>query len=121
MTMSGEQLRAFCLDLPAAVEDYPFGRSPDVCTFKVAGKVFALSRLTAPEPLQVSLKCEPQIAVGLRAAYPAIVPGYHLNKRHWNTVTVDGTVPDELIRAMIQDSFDLVVDSLPKQQRIRLR
>ncbi len=118
--LSSDDLRQYCLDLPAVVEDYPFGRSPDLCTFKVAGKVFALSRLTVA-PLQVSLKCDPQIAVGLRGNFPAIVPGYHLNKRHWNTVTLDGSVPDQLVREMVQDSFDLVVDSLPKHQRIRLR
>jgi predicted DNA-binding protein (MmcQ/YjbR family) len=121
MTLSSADVRAYCLDLPDTTEEYPFGRSPEVCTFKVAGKIFLLSWLTAPPPLQVSLKCDPHIAVNLRATYPAVVAGYHLNKRHWNTVTLDGSVPDELVLEMIQDSFDLVVDTLPKHQRIRLR
>ena len=82
------------------------------------GKVFVLSRLTDPTPLRVSLKCDPQIAVGLRSRYPAIIPGYHLNKRHWNTVTLDESVPRELVFEMIQDSFDLVVDKLPRHDRL---
>ncbi|SDP33029.1 Predicted DNA-binding protein, MmcQ/YjbR family [Nakamurella panacisegetis] len=114
-------VRAYCLDLPDVREDYPFGSVPQVCTFKVAGKIFLLSALAAPPPLQISVKCDPEIAVTLRAAYPAVVPGYHLNKRHWNTVSLDGSVPDELVLEMIQDSFDLVVDKLPRHQRIRLR
>lgn len=121
MTISAAALRAYCLDLPAVVEDYPFGRTPETCTFKVLGKIFLVSRLTDPPPLQVSLKCDPQIALGLRAAHPAIIPGYHLNKRHWNTVTLDESVPDQLVYEMIQDSFDLVVDKLPRHDRLRLR
>ena len=120
MTMSGPELRAFCLDLPAATEEYPFDSNPQLCTFKVHGKVFAFCAWERP-PVEVGLKCDPQIALGLRAAYPAITPGYHLNKRHWNTVKLDGTVADELVREMIQDSFDLVVDKLPRHQRLRLR
>ncbi len=121
MTISGTELRAYCLDFPAAVEDYPFDSSPELCTFKVAGKIFAICRLSSAPPLELSLKCDPQIAPALRVTYPAIVAGYHLNKRHWNTVTLDGSVPDELVRELVQDSFDLVVDKLPKHQRIRLR
>ncbi len=96
MTLSGNEIRAYCLDFPGAVEDFPFG--PDVSTFKVEGKIFLLSWLSAPPPLQISLKCDPQIASGLRGAYPAIVAGYHLNKKHWNTVTLDGSLPEELVR-----------------------
>jgi predicted DNA-binding protein (MmcQ/YjbR family) len=121
MVLSSAEVRAYCLDMPDACEDNPFGRSPEVCTFKVAGKVFVLTRLAAPPPLQISLKCDPQIAVGPRSVYPAIVAGYHLNKRHWNTVTIDDSISDDLVRDMIQDSWDLVVDKLSKQQRIRLR
>jgi predicted DNA-binding protein (MmcQ/YjbR family) len=121
MVMSGGELRAYCLDFPATTEEYPFGTNPDLCTFKVEGKVFVFCVLTAPTPLELGLKCDPQIALALRSAYPAIVPGWHLNKRHWNTVTLDGTIADELVREMIQDSFDLVVDTLPKHQRLRLR
>lgn len=118
---SAAAVRAYCIDLPDVREEYPFDSVPKVCTFKVSGKIFLLSALTGPLPLQISVKCDPEIALALRATYPAIVPGYHLNKRHWNTVTIDGTVPDDLVLEMIQDSFDLVVDKLPKHQRIRLR
>ncbi|MET3805211.1 putative DNA-binding protein (MmcQ/YjbR family) [Nakamurella sp. UYEF19] len=121
MPLTTDEIRRFCLDLPAAVEEYPFDSSPELCTFKVVGKVFVFTQLTAPPPLHVALKCDPQIAVALRNSHPAITPGWHLNKRHWNTVTIDGSLPDEQVLEMIQDSFDLVVDSLPKHQRIRLR
>ncbi len=121
MTISAAAVRAYCLDLPDVVEDHPFDRTPEICAFKVHGKIFVLSRLSHPPPLQVSLKCDPQIAMALRAAHPAVAPGYHLNKRHWNTVTLDGSVPDQLVFEMIQDSFDLVVDKLPRHDRLRLR
>ena len=78
--------------------------------------MFALSRLDG-DPLQVSLKCDPELAVRLRAEHPTIIPGYHLNKRHWNTVTLDGSVPDEMVAEMIGDSYALVVASLPKARR----
>ncbi|RNL71069.1 MmcQ/YjbR family DNA-binding protein [Streptomyces sp. I6] len=114
--LTPRRLREFCLEQNAAVEDFPFG--PDVSVFKVAGKVFALSDLAAT-PLTVSLKCDPDEAVRLRAEYPAVVPGYHLNKRHWNTVTV-GELPARMVRELIEDSYDLVVAGLPKAQRLRL-
>ena len=82
--------------------------------FKVAGKMFALSALER-EPLEVSVKCEPELAVELRNSYPAIRPGYHLNKRHWNTITLDGSLSDQLVRDLIEDSYDLVVSALPKR------
>lgn len=81
--------------------------------FKVGGKMFAVSHLDA-EPLQISLKCDPEIALQLRTSYPAIAPGYHLNKRHWNTVTIDGSLPDQMLSELLTDSYDLVVASLPK-------
>lgn len=84
--------------------------------FKVAGKMFALSQLGA-ESLRVSLKCEPDLAQALRGAHEAVIPGYHLNKRHWNTVIIDGSLPDETIRDMIEDSYDLVVSKLPRARR----
>jgi predicted DNA-binding protein (MmcQ/YjbR family) len=111
-------LRRCCLDRPGAIEDFPFG--PQTSVFKVAGKVFAISALKA-DPLKVSLKCEPEVAHQLRSGYPAVQPGYHLNKRHWNTVTLDGTVPDRLVRDMIEDSYDLVVSALPRARREELR
>ncbi|GAA4920539.1 MmcQ/YjbR family DNA-binding protein [Streptomyces coeruleoprunus] len=115
--MTPEQLRAFCLDFNAAVEEFPFG--PETSVFKVAGKMFALSALDG-RPLTVNLKCEPEIAERLRADHPQwIVPGYHMNKRHWNTVTV-GQLPVRMVRELIEDSYDLVVAGLPRAQRLRL-
>ncbi|MEU8619852.1 MmcQ/YjbR family DNA-binding protein [Streptomyces sp. NPDC048623] len=114
--MTPDQLRAFCLDFNDASEEFPFG--PEVSVFKVAGKMFALSWLDA-EPLSVNLKCDPEDAVRLREEHPAIVPGYHMNKRHWNTVTV-GELPDRMVRELVEDSYDLVVAGLPKAVRLRL-
>ena len=115
--MDASALRRLCLGFPGAAEERPFG--PITTTFKVAGKIFALSALEH-EPLSVSLKCEPELAEQLRASYPAIVPGYHLNKRHWNTVTIDGTLPDPFIRDLVEDSYDLVVSALPTRVRDEL-
>ncbi len=110
--MDADALRDFCLGFTGAVEERPFG--PETTTFKVAGKIFAISALER-EPLDVSLKCEPALAEQLRTTYPAIIPGYHLDKRHWNTVKLDGSLPDELVRDLVEDSYDLVVDGLPKR------
>jgi predicted DNA-binding protein (MmcQ/YjbR family) len=107
-------LKALCLGFPGAVEDFPFG--DEVSVFKVGGKMFAASHLDA-QPLQVSVKCDPEIALQLRAVYPAVAPGYHLNKRHWNTVTIDGSLSDQMLSEMLTDSYDLVVASLPKPRR----
>ena len=87
--------------------------------FKVCGKMFAISAL-GRAPLEVSVKSEPELAFQLRASYAAIRPGYHLNKRHWNTVTLDGSLPDELVRDLIEDSYDLVVSALSKRTRTQL-
>lgn len=107
-------LRDYCLSFPGSVETFPFG--PATSVFKVAGKMFALSAL-ARRPLRVSLKCEPRLAEQLREAHPAVEPGYHLNKRHWNTVILDGSVPDQMIKDMIEDSYDLVVSRLSAARR----
>ena len=110
-------MRACCLGQPGAVETAPFGEG--VSVFKVGGKIFAITALERA-PLEVSLKCEPELAVDLRSTYPAVRPGYHLNKRHWNTVTLDGSLPDQLVRDLVEDSYDLVVSALPKRTRARL-
>ena len=115
--VDANQLRRWCIGQPGAIEDFPFG--PEHSVFKVAGKMFALSALDRA-PLEVSVKCEPDLAVALRASYPAIRPGYHLNKRHWNTITLDGSLPDQLVRDLIEDSYDLVVSALPKRVRDQL-
>ena len=112
--MDASELRAWCLQQPGAVEGFPFG--PEHSVFKVGGKMFALSALDR-EPLAVSVKCEPDLAVELRRSYPAIRPGYHLNKRHWNTLTLDGTLPDAFVRDLIEDSYDLIVSALPRRIR----
>ena len=112
--MKPSELRDRCLALPGAEETFPFG--PENSVFKVAGKVFALSRLDA-NPLRVSLKCEPALAEQLREAHAAVIPGYHLNKRHWNTVILDGSLAPRTIGDMIEDSYDLVVSKLPRARR----
>jgi predicted DNA-binding protein (MmcQ/YjbR family) len=112
-----DQVLDLCASLPGAVEDYPFG--DDVAVFKVAGKMFALVSL-AGEPGSVNLKCDPDWALELRALYEAVRPGYHQNKRHWNTVELDGTVEDADLREMIDHSYELVVSRLPRNQRSRL-
>ena len=112
--MDAAELRERCLNLPGSDESFPFG--PGTSVFKVAGRIFAISAL-AREPLEVSVKCDPLIAEQLREAYAAIRPGYHLNKRHWNTVTVDGSVTGQMLGDMIEDSYDLVVSQLPLSRR----
>ena len=116
--MTARSLRKLCLGFPGAFEDFPFG--PEHSVFKVEGKLFAISALKG-SPLKVSLKCEPELAEQLRASFPsAIAPGYHLNKRHWNTVTLDGSVPDAMVRDMVEDSYDLIVAAMPRAVRERL-
>jgi predicted DNA-binding protein (MmcQ/YjbR family) len=115
--MDPTELRDLCLSFTGAEETFPFG--PETSVFKVGGKMFALSQLEA-ESLRVSLKCEPGLAEALRAAHTAVIPGYHLNKRHWNTVIIDGSLPDDAIRNMIEDSYDLVVSKLPRGRRSAL-
>ncbi|MFE4670039.1 MmcQ/YjbR family DNA-binding protein [Streptomyces sp. NPDC056716] len=115
--MTPQELRELCLSFNAAVEDFPFGS--ELSVFRVLGKLFALSSLDA-EPLKVNLKCDPQDAVRLRAEHPGlIVPGWHMNKRHWNTVTV-GDLPGTLVKELVEDSYDLVVAGLPRAERLRL-
>jgi predicted DNA-binding protein (MmcQ/YjbR family) len=115
--MNPAELRDYCLSFAGAEETFPFG--PETSVFKVAGKMFALARLGA-DSLRVSLKCEPALAEVLRGAHAAVLPGYHLNKRHWNTVVIDGSLSDDAISDMIEDSYDLVVSKLPRAHRCAL-
>ncbi|MFJ2234170.1 MmcQ/YjbR family DNA-binding protein [Streptomyces sp. NPDC087859] len=116
--MTPQELRTFCLSFNAAVEDFPF--APEISVFKVLGKMFALSWIGA-SPLKVNLKCDPEDAIRLRGEHEGLIaPGYHMNKRHWNTVRVDGELPDRLVRELIEDSYDLVVAGLPRAERLRL-
>lgn len=103
-----------CLGMPGAEETTPFG--PDVLVYKVAGKMFALA---VPEdvPARMNLKCDPGRALELRDRYEGITAGYHMNKRHWNTVLLDRSVPGPLVREMIEDSYALVVKGLTRKQR----
>ena len=114
--LAHDDLRTACLNKTAAVEEFPFG--PNVRVFKVMGKMFALLPITEPS---ISLKCDPVLAQMQRDTYPVVKPGYHLNKQHWNTVTVDGTISDSEIREMIDHSYDLVVKKLKKVDRLALQ
>ena len=113
--MTNDDLHELCLSFPGASFDHPFG--PETIVYRVAGKLFALAPVDA-DPLRVNLKCEPLLAEQLRDEYPsAVLPGYHMNKQHWNTVIVDGSLEDDLVVTMVEDSYDLIVSSLPKAQR----
>jgi predicted DNA-binding protein (MmcQ/YjbR family) len=103
--MSSAELRRICLAQPGAVEEFPFG--PETSVFKVGGKMFALAALQR-KPLKVSVKCEPELGEQLRGTYAEIEPGYHLNKRHWLTVTCGEAPIDELVRELVAGSYDLV-------------
>ncbi len=107
-------LRRYCLQKKGATDDLPFG--DDALVIKVANKMFALI-MTGNETLSVNLKCDPTLALELRRKYPAITPGYHMNKQHWNTVQLDGNLPDEQILQMVDHSYDLVVKGLKKSDR----
>jgi len=115
--MKVEKIAAFMLAFPESTEEQPFG--PDVDVYKVAGKMFAI--LSPDEtPPALSLKCEPMLALELREEFEAVIPGYHLNKTHWNTVILDGSVSDKEIKAMITHSFEQVVSGMTKTVRQRL-
>jgi predicted DNA-binding protein (MmcQ/YjbR family) len=116
--MELEDAIAHCLSQPHATEETPFG--PEVLVYKVGGKVFAL---TEPDafPATLNLKCDPERALDLRDQFAAIRPGYHMNKRHWNTLTLDGSLPTALVRELIEHSYQLVVRGLPKKARDGLR
>ena len=105
------QFREYCLGKADAIEDLPFG--PDVLVFKVGGKMFALAALDEM-PTTVNLKCDPDLALDLRDRYEQVTPGYHMNKKHWNTVEIETGIPDGDLRKMIDHSYDLVANSLPK-------
>ena len=109
-----EVLRDYLVSKPGAYEDFPFDNVTLV--IKVGGKMFALTDITE-DPLRVNLKCDPLKAEILREQHAAVIPGYHMNKRHWNTVILDDSLPDNVIFAMIDESYDLVVAGLPRAKR----
>jgi predicted DNA-binding protein (MmcQ/YjbR family) len=115
--MNIETLREYCLSKKAVTEDFPFGETTLV--FRVRNKIFLLVALDTA-PLQFNAKCDPEKAMELREKYHAIKPGYHMNKKHWNTVIIDGSVSTRLLKEMIDDSYDLIVKSLPKNLREEL-
>jgi predicted DNA-binding protein (MmcQ/YjbR family) len=112
-----EDVLNFCSTFPGAVEDYPFG--DEVAVFKVGGRMFALIMLDG-DPGFVNLKCAPELALELRARHWAVRPGYHANKKHWNSVDLDGSIDNDDLRDMIEHSYGLIVDALPRAQRERL-
>jgi predicted DNA-binding protein (MmcQ/YjbR family) len=112
--MDIETLRAYCMAKKAVVETFPFGDTTMV--FKVAGKMFLLVSL-ASSPLQFNAKCDPDKVIELREQHDAIQPGYHMNKQHWNTIIIDGRLPNALLRELIDESYELIVQSLPKKAR----
>jgi predicted DNA-binding protein (MmcQ/YjbR family) len=114
--MDLEDFRESCLTKPDATEGTPFGE--DTLVFKAAGKIFALASLDAV-PSRVNLKCDPDLALELRDRYEDVTPGYHMNKKHWNTVELSGRIPDAELLRMIDHSYDLVVASLPKKRNSR--
>ncbi len=103
--MNIEMLREYCLSKPEATESFPFGE--DTLVFKVRGKMFALANLDGD--LRINLKCEPSLALDLREKYPSVLPGYHMNKKYWNTICADGTVPDQMIFSWIDHSYEQVL------------
>lgn len=111
--MDRQTLDDYCLSRRAATREFPFG--DDVAVYKVMGKMFAL--IPVGGALSISLKCDPVRAEMLRATYPAVTPGYHLNKRLWNTVTPDGSIPDDEVLELIDHSYEEVVAGLTKAQR----
>ena len=102
--MDIESLRDYCISKKGVTEDFPFG--DDTLVFKVNSKIFALVNLEG-EP-GINLKCDPALALELREQYPSVTPGYHMNKKHWNTVSLDGTIADSVVKDMIDHSFNLV-------------
>jgi predicted DNA-binding protein (MmcQ/YjbR family) len=111
--MNIELIREYCLSKPLVTESFPFG--DDTLVFKVLGKMFVLMNLDGE--LSVNLKCDPEKAIQLREEYSAVLPGYHMNKRYWNTVMIDGSVSLTIIKEWIDHSYEEVVKSLPKNKR----
>ncbi len=108
--MTADDIRKYCLKKSGKItEGFPFGE--DVLVFKVNGKVFLLLMIDE-RPLSMNLKCDPELAIELRERYESVRPGYHMNKKHWNTVTLDGSIPPAEVKKMIDHSYELVVRSL---------
>jgi predicted DNA-binding protein (MmcQ/YjbR family) len=111
--MNIEEFREYCLSKPATTECFPFDENTLV--FKVAGKMFALTDIV--DTFSINIKCDPESAIELREHYDCVQPGYHMNKKHWNTIIVDGSVSDALLKEWIDISYNLIVSSLNKSQK----
>lgn len=109
-----DSAREYCLDKPGVAEDFPFG--PEVMVFRLCGKIYALMAWEK-DPLHLSLKCDPERALQLRGENESILPGYHLNKAHWNTLILDDQIDDDLLRELVDHSYDLILASLKKSVR----
>lgn len=115
--MNIEELRSYCISLKGVTEDFPFDENTLV--FKVGGKMFCMTNLEGD--LSVNLKNEPERNIELREEFQAVKPGYHMNKVHWNTVNIDGSIPDDIIKNLIDESYDLVVLKLKKEEKQKLK
>ncbi len=116
--MTFEALHRYCGQKKGVTEEFPFDE--DTLVFKVMGKMFALTSLERL-PVSINLKCDPERAIELRESYEAVQPGYHMSKKHWNTVICDGSIPDAEIRELVDHSYDLVVKGLKKADREKLQ
>ncbi|MEC5146678.1 MmcQ/YjbR family DNA-binding protein [Chitinophaga sp. 180180018-2] len=114
--MTLAQFQEYCIALPGVTEEFPFG--DEILVYKVRGKVFALGGIT--EFSSINLKSDPDEAIELRERYEGVTPGYHMNKKHWNTVDLHAGISNRLIMEWIRKSYDLVVASLPKKEREKL-
>ena len=112
--MNLEELREYCISKKGVEETLPFG--PDTLVFKVMGKAFLLTGFEN-NPVQFNVKCNPEKAIELRERYSCVLPGYHMNKKHWNTIIVDGSVSSQLLQEWITDSYHLVVETLTKKEK----
>ena len=115
--MNIESLRGYCMSKEDAEETFPFGI--ETLIYKVSGKAFLIAGIEN-KPVKFNVKCEPAKAIELREQYPCVLPGWHMNKKHWNTITVDGSVNEKLLRTWIDDSYELVVNSLPQKEKDKL-
>lgn len=113
--MDIEALRTYVTGLKEGIEEaFPFG--PDTLVFRYGGKIFLLMALDEVPP-RINVKCDPDRALELREAYPAIIPGYHMNKKHWNTLILDGSLPAKLVQGLVADSLELIAAKLPRGKR----
>lgn len=115
--MNIESLREFCLSKPDVEETLPFG--PDTLVYKVNGKIFLLTSLDE-DRFRFNIKCDPELAIELREQYPCVQPGYHMNKRHWNTIVVDGSVSIKQLKEWIDHSYELVMKRSPASKTKRM-